>query len=139
MLPQVVIDTNVIFAALYSQFGASNRLLRRVGAGSFDFHLSLPLILEYEDVLKRNAPELLLDDERIDLLLAQWCLDGVAHEIFFKWRPFLRDPKDDLVLEVALAGNCTHIVTHNLRDFQQALTIGVEPITPIQFLELIGD
>jgi predicted nucleic acid-binding protein len=59
MLPQIVIDTNVVYAALYSRFGASNRLMRVAGKGRFDFHLSLPLILQYEDVLKRNALKIL--------------------------------------------------------------------------------
>jgi predicted nucleic acid-binding protein len=138
MPPQIVIDTNVIFAALYSRFGASNRLIRQIGTGAFDFHLSVPLILQYEDVLKRNARKLSLDAHSIDQLLAQWCADGISHEIYYTWRPLLPDARDDLVLELAIAAGCSRIATHNVRDFRGSEAFGIKAVTPLQFLESIG-
>jgi predicted nucleic acid-binding protein len=118
MVPQIVIDTNVVYAALYSRFGASRRLMEKVGKGVFDFHLSIPLVLQYEDVLKRA--------------------DGLEHKIYYTWRPFLPDAKDDLVMELAIAASCTEIVTHNVRDFQGCETFGVKAVKPLQFLKSIG-
>lgn len=54
--------------------------------------------------------------------------------VHFLWRPYLPDPKDDLVLEVALAGGASFIITHNLRDFAGVDSFGIRPVTPAQFL-----
>jgi predicted nucleic acid-binding protein len=67
------------------------------------------------------------------------CAVARHQDIFFLWRPFLRDPGDDLVLEVAVAGSCDHIVTFNLRDFKDIERFGVTCLTPINFLRRIGD
>ena len=40
--------------------------------------------------------------------------------IFFLWRPFLKDPKDDMVLELAVEAEVEYIVTHNLKDLLQS-------------------
>lgn len=66
-------------------------------------------------------------------------LAGQAHlqTIHFLWRPFLPDAKDDMVLEMAFAANCRYIVTHNLRDFRKCGELGVEAVTPRDFLQLI--
>ncbi|MEP6836253.1 MAG: PIN domain-containing protein [Gemmatimonas sp.] len=67
-------------------------------------------------------------------------LCSVAHhrQIYFLWRPFLRDPNDDMVLEVAVEAQCTYIVTFNLRDFVGIEQFGLQAITPGQFLALLG-
>lgn len=58
--------------------------------------------------------------------------------IFFLWRPFLRDPGDDMVLEVAVEAGCEFIVTHNLRDFAGSERFHVRPVSPGEFLRLLG-
>lgn len=138
MAPRIVIDTNVLYASLYSRFGSSRRLMALVGQGAFDFYLSLPLLLQYEDVLKRNAEILALDNRKIDLLLAQLCADGREQQIYYTWRPHLPDPKDDLVLELAVAAGCSRIVTHNMRDFPGCEVFGIKAVKPIEFLKSIG-
>lgn len=55
--------------------------------------------------------------------------------MIFLWRPWLPDPQDDLVLEVALAGGASHIVTHNIRDFAGTDQLGITAVTPDQFLK----
>lgn len=66
-------------------------------------------------------------------------LASQAHlqEVHFLWRPFLRDPDDDMLLELAFAAGCSHIVTHNVNDFVGSKQLGVEAITPRDFLRII--
>ena len=137
---QVVLDTNVLVAGLRSQRGASFRLLPLVGADRrFELNLSVPLVLEYESVLKRPGAIATLSDEDIDSVLDYLCSVGHHREIFFLWRPVLRDPKDDMVLEVAVEASCEFVVTHNLRDFRGIERYGVRSLTPSEFLREIGE
>ena len=136
----VVLDTNVWFAALWSRAGASFRLLSLLGTREdIRIHLSVPLVLEYEQVAKREAGELGLEADDIDDVLDYLCHIAVRHEIYYLWRPVLRDPKDDMVLEVAVAGGCKTIVSYNKRHFEGASKFGVEVITARELLERIGE
>jgi putative PIN family toxin of toxin-antitoxin system len=136
--PEVVIDTCVVIAALRSQLGASHEVLLRTGTGSFEMHLSLPLLLEYEQVAKRQCSELGLTPQTIDDILDYLCSISHQCEIHYLWRPGLSDPDDDMVLEVAVAGQCDSIVTFNVRDFAGARRFGIRVITPQEFLKQLG-
>lgn len=137
---QVVLDTNVLVAGLRSQRGASFRLLTLVGTDRrFELNLSVPLVLEYESVLKRPGAVPTLSDEDIDSVLDYLCSVGHHREIYFLWRPVLRDPKDDMVLEVAVEASCEFVVTHNLRDFRGIERFGVRGVSPSEFLREIGE
>lgn len=130
---RVAVDTNVLVAALRSKRGAAYQVLKRMRERRFEFVLSVPLFLEYEDVLKR--PGLVpLPMATIDKLLKLLARDGIPRDIFFLWRPFLKDAKDDMVLEVALAGGCSAIVTYNTKDFVGADQLNIEVLTPQEFL-----
>lgn len=137
-LPQIVIDTNVLVAGLRSKHGYAFELLKRVGCGCFEINLSVPLLLEYEDVLERPSSR-----EHIPTKIAQHILDfhchiANRHKVFFLWRPHLRDPKDDMILELAVKAQCQLIVTYNHKDFAGCEQFGVEAVTPAQFLAHIG-
>lgn len=132
---RVIVDTNVLFAGLYSSTGASYQILRLVDSGVIRPVLSVPLLFEYEDVLRRNCAELQLSDMQVDVILDNLCALSDFQRVHFLWRPFLRDPKDDYVLEVAVASRSTRIITHNLRDFTGSEEFGIEAIPPRQFLE----
>ena len=141
MLPsdmRVVLDTNVIYAALRSGTGASNALLRQIGTGKFEFYLSVALVLEYESVLKREGQASHYTLADVEALISYLCATGKAQTIHFLWRPQLRDPKDELVLELAANAGCQYIVTFNTRDFVGSEKFGVQTITPAQFLTLLG-
>jgi len=137
-IPSIVIDTNVFVSALRSRLGTSNQFLQLVGTDRFDLHLSVPIVLEYEEVLLRQVPHLPFTAEDIHTLLDYLCASARHHEIFFLWRPTLRDPDDEMLLELAVTGQCSHIITHNIRDFTGAEQFGVEVVTPRLFLRLIG-
>jgi len=136
---QIIIDTNVLLSALRSQFGASFRLLSLVGDTRFQTNLSVALVLEYEDVLKRPEINLDLTHQEIDDVLNFLCQNANLHEIFYLWRPTLRDPKDDFVLELAVESNSDYIVTFNTKDFAEAEKFGIQAVKPGEFLKIIGE
>lgn len=137
---EVVIDTNVLVSALKSKRGASFKLLTLIGQGKFNINLSVPLILEYEDVARRLVRETALDDEDINDILNYICSVSNRREIFYLWRPFLKDPKDDMVLELAVSSNCDMIVTYNKKDFKGVEQyFGIRLLTPKELLLEIGE
>ena len=136
---QVVVDTNVLVAALRSRRGASHRLLSLVGDGRWEMNLSVPLFLEYEDVVKRPDSGLTLSAGEIDDILDFICAEANLREIFYLWRPVLPDPKDDFILELAAESQCDYIVTFNVRDFAGAEKFGIEVVTPQEFLRKLGE
>jgi predicted nucleic acid-binding protein len=115
--PEIVIDTNVLVVGLRSRRGASFMLLSLVGSGRFGINLSVPLILEHEEVLLRCESSIALTRSAIEDVLDYHCSAARRHQIFFLWRPYLKDPRDDMVLELAVKAGCQFIVTYNLRDF----------------------
>jgi putative PIN family toxin of toxin-antitoxin system len=136
---RIIIDTNVFIAALRSPHGASYKLLSLVGMGKFDLSISVPLIFEYEDVAKRQSRSLGLSYRDIDDILDYLCQVGEKRRIFFLWRPLLRDPKDDLILELAVESECDYIVTFNTKDFAGAERFGLNVVRPHEFLAIIGE
>ena len=113
-------------------------MLTLIDTGQFDIHLSVPLVLEYTEVLLRELPNLYLSQEEVDDLIDFYCAVGVPHEIFFLWRPFLRDPKNEMVLELAVKAGCQSIITYNTRDFAGVEQFGLNLLEPSEFLRLIG-
>lgn len=138
-VPNVVIDTNVVIAALRSKRGASNRLLSLVGTSKFEIHDSVALILEYEDVLQRQRTELGLSEEEVSIFIDSLCGMAHHHQIYFLWGPYLTDVNDELVLELAVSANCEYILTHNVRDFRGSDKFGIRAITPKEFLQIISE
>lgn len=63
------------------------------------------------------------------------CAVGIKTKIFYLWRPYLKDPFDDHVLEVTIQSNSQAIVTFNKKDFQEAESLGIRIFTPQEFLE----
>ena len=136
--PRIVIDTCVLVSALRSNRGASFKLIELIGSGKFQASVSVPLILEYEDATRRPEHGARLDQNQIDAVLDYVCEVSDQREIFYLWRPLLKDPKDDLVLELAVESSTDYIVTFNLSDFAGAERFGIDVITPQQFLKKIG-
>jgi putative PIN family toxin of toxin-antitoxin system len=139
MAVQVVIDTNVLVAAARSNAGASFELVRLFAAGDtrWQWNISTGLLLEYEAVLKREqhlqARPLAVVDRFLDDLAAR----ANRHAIFYLIRPFLTDPDDEMILELALASASDYIVTHNRDDFRDASRFGLAVLTPGEFLRFL--
>jgi putative PIN family toxin of toxin-antitoxin system len=133
----IVIDTNVILSALRSTKGASFKLLSIIDENKFEFSLSVPLFIEYESVAKRNPEKLGLSISDIEDILNYLAEISSKREIYFLWRPFLKDPKDDLVLEVAIESESDFIISNNKKDFRNINKFGLKVLTPLEFLKLI--
>ncbi|MEI6652117.1 MAG: putative toxin-antitoxin system toxin component, PIN family, partial [Chlorobiaceae bacterium] len=138
-VPDIVLDTNVIIAALRSKRGASYKLLSLVGTHQFEIHDSVALILEYEDVIQRHREGLGLSNEEVSIFIDTLCSMAHHHKIYFIWRPFLTDPNDELVLELAVSAQCEYIVTHNIKDFRGTEKFSIRAITPKEFLQIIRE
>ena len=137
---RVAFDTSVLVAAVRSRRGASFALVSAIPSPNFEICLSVGLYAEWQDALSR--PEHLPPGQTAeDALGFLRYLAGHAwlQDIFFLWRPFLPDPDDDMILELAFAANCRYIVTHNIRDFRGCEKFGVEPVTPRDFLRIISE
>lgn len=135
---KIVMDTSVLVAAARSRRGASFALVSTIPSSDFQICLSVSLYTEWQAVLTR--PEHL--PPGVTPQMAQGFLRYLAsqahlQEVHFLWRPFLHDPDDDMVMELAIAAGCRYIVTHNVRDFRKAVQLGVTPITPADFLNLL--
>jgi putative PIN family toxin of toxin-antitoxin system len=135
MKTNLVIDTNILVSALKSRNGASFRLLMALQANAFNPCLSVPLFVEYESVLKRPGLLPHMEEHDIDAILDYLLSRASIHEVFFLWRPFLKDPKVDLVLEAAVASQSRYLITFNLRDFADVeKQFGIKVVTPQEFL-----
>jgi putative PIN family toxin of toxin-antitoxin system len=119
MVRRVVLDTSVIVAALRTRHGAANGVLRLVADGRLVLLATPPLFLEYEDVLGRPEHRLVhgLTPEAIEDFLAELAALVEPVDIHFQWRPQVRDPSDEMVLEAAINGRADALVTYNIKHF----------------------
>jgi putative PIN family toxin of toxin-antitoxin system len=138
-IPEIVIDSNVLVAALRSKRGASHHLIRLIGSDRLEINISVPLVLEYEAAATRIVGDIPLDQEDIDAIIDYICKVAHHRQIYFLWRPFLKDPGDDMVLELAVTSGSEIIVTYNVADFEGAEQFGVRVMTAKEFLEEIGE
>ncbi len=132
-LVRVVLDTSVLVAAWRSRLGASFVIVQAAGRGLFEIAVSVSLVAEYESALLRHLSGRQRPRHVRDLV-DQLCAVAVKQQIFFLWRPLLRDPNDDMVVEVAVASQADAIVTHNVRDFAPASRLGIPVLAPGAYL-----
>ena len=135
---EIVLDTNVLVAALRSSQGSSHRLPRLLGDPRFRLNVSVPVALEYEDVLKRDFMHSVIDARDVDDLLDYLFKVSRLVEVRFRLRPSLPDADDERILE--LAAHCqAMIITFNVADFRGAEAYRVPIMRPADFLLLIGE
>ena len=137
---KITFDTNVIISALYSKRGASYRLLSACLAGGLEYAVSPLVALEYEGKIYQKIDEGFLKIRRKDITKI---LDAFFAFAVIVWdpvriRPVLSDPSDDKILECAISGHCTHIITFNKKHFPLGLIrlYGVVAIPPGEFLKI---
>lgn len=134
---RLVVDTNVVVAALRSPSGASAALLERGLDLRFTLLLSVPLALEYEAVCSDPAQRIVsgLSEAEAGTIISALCAVAEPVEGWFLWRPQLRDPGDEMVLEAAANGRADALVTFNKRDFADTVgAFGIEVLSPQQTL-----
>jgi putative PIN family toxin of toxin-antitoxin system len=138
-MKKIVLDTNVFVTALISKRGASFKLLSLVGTERFSIYLSVPLVLEYEDAAKRLLGDKInISEEALDDILDYLCSVAIHQKIFYLWRPMLKDPRDELVLELAANAQADFIISYNERDFVGAERFGIKVLNSKAFLEYLG-
>jgi putative PIN family toxin of toxin-antitoxin system len=120
MSVKIVVDTNVFIGAILSSQGLNRELIRRCLLGEYQPIVSNALYLEYEAVMNRQD---IIDKCQLEQSVIDELLDGFLSvskwvNIYYSWRPNLRDESDNHVLELAIAGNAQILVTNNLRDFR---------------------
>lgn len=135
---EIVLDTNVLVSALRSRRGASFAVLERIGE-DWEPLISVPLILEYEAVGKRECEKLGIPLSTVDAIVRAFCFYGRETNVHFRVRPFLSDPGDEFLLELAVAGAADAIVTHNVRHFAGVEQFGLRVLTPGEFLRKIEE
>lgn len=137
---RLVIDTNVVVAALRSPSGASVALLENALDRRFTLLLSVPLVLEYEAICSDPAQRIVsgLGESEVVAVTSALCAVAEPVESRFLWRPQLRDPADEMVLEAAVNGRADALVTFNRRDFGDIPeAFGIKLISPRQTLPKI--
>jgi putative PIN family toxin of toxin-antitoxin system len=137
---RLVLDTDVVVAAMRSPRGGSAELLRRIHAGAARLLLSVPLAVEYESICHEAEHRLAsgLSAAQVDVFLNGLISLAEPVEIYFLWRPLLRDAGDEMVLEAAVNGRAGALVTFNQRDFGNAPSrFGIDLLLPKEVLRRI--
>ena len=132
-----VLDTSVLISALRSSVGASYAVLQAIRSRRIKIALSVALALEYEDVATRPGMVPALDAKSVGVVVDVLCALAIQQKVFFSWRPYLIDPGDDMVLELALAAGTPYIITNNIKDFAGCESLGIRAIKPAEALKLI--
>lgn len=144
MTMKIVIDTSVVLPALLSIEGVSNKLMLWLFSNNTKMHVvSNTLVTEYQDVLLREKNRKLypqFSKDELTSFIDDICLISHHQKINFLWRPFLKDIKDDMILETAFNGNCNYIITYNLKDFRGVKEkFSIQIVTPKEFLKIVGE
>jgi len=140
---KIVIDTNVLLSALFSNKGKSYKLMELLTAkalkGTIHNVISVPLALEFEEVLLRPKNRQKYDyftHEELRLIISD--VVSISHKtrLHFLWRPFLKDSFDDKVLETAVNGLAQAIITYNTKDFVGVKKhFDIDILTPAELFE----
>ena len=136
---RVILDTNVVLAAMRSQAGASHRLLLTMGHPRWQSVVTPALMYEYEDVARRPGAAPGLSPQDITNILEMIYRESHRQFVWFSWRPLSPDPGDDAILEAAIAGRCDYVVSFNERHLRAAREFSVEVLKPADLLKLIGE
>lgn len=136
-----VFDTNIFVAALRSRRGASFLILKAIRQELIIGGVSEALFLEYAEVLKRdeNLQNFWTTSKDIDIILGVLADVFRPIQIYFKWRPQLSDPDDEMVLECAINAQAQALVTFNVQDFLPAAQyFGIEVVRPGQLVQSLN-
>ena len=134
-------DADAIVAAMRSPSGASAEIIRKVRREKFALLLSVPLAMEYEAVCLRPEHQLAagLSEQEVRIFVDAVIAIAEPVKIHYLWRPQLRDPSDEMVLETAVNGRANLLITFNVRDYGKApARFGIEVMTPREAVERIS-
>jgi putative PIN family toxin of toxin-antitoxin system len=124
-----------------SPTGASAAIIRKARHGKVALLLSVPLAMEYEAVCVRPEHQLAagLSEQEVRIFVDAVIAIAEPVKIHYLWRPQLRDPSDEMVLETAVNGRANLLITFNVRDYGTApARFGIEVMTPREAVERIS-
>lgn len=136
---EAIVDTNVLLSGLASRNGKSFQILQLLAEEKFHVSISVPVVLEYEAVLNKKLDKRVYSDQDIQAIIDFICKIGRHVKVYYLWRPILKDPYDDHLLEVAVAANAKWIITYNVKDFERASTFEISAVTPYEFLQVLEE
>ena len=135
---RIVLNTSVLVAAARYRNGASFKIVSMLPTPEIEIALTVAVYTEWQAVMTRpeNLPPGATPDDALAFLRY---LASIAHlqDVHFLWRPFSRDPDDDMIVECAVASGCEYILTHNVKDFRRVEELKVQAITPAELLNLL--
>lgn len=135
---RIALNTSVLVAAARSRNGASFKIVSMLPTPEIEIALTVAVYTEWQAVMTRpeNLPPGATPDDALAFLRY---LASIAHlqDVHFLWRPFSRDPDDDMIVECAVASGCEYILTHNVKDFRRVEELRVQAITPAELLNLL--
>ncbi len=137
----IVLDTNVLYQALRSQYGASYYILSLIRNNKVSLASSIQVFNEYEEVLKRpsSLKDLKLNNDDTEKVLQFIAFIGKPYTTYYVFRPNLEDESDNIFIELSIAGNCDYLITNNVRDFtikSELIFQDLKIITPAEFVKL---
>ena len=138
---KVVIDTSIWISALITKESNSRKIIRLALQEKLAPQMSEALFHEYESVMKRTKIQkscTLTQKEQVELFNALLSVSR-WNEVYYLWRPNLKDENDNFVIELAVASGAEYVITYNLRDFETAeLSFNCKIITPEKFIKEIS-
>ena len=138
---KVIVDTNVLVAGLIGGKGPNREVLRHCFKGNLQPYIGNALYTEYQDLLSRDNIQTLCKQTSVTLSEFLDDFSSICNpvNVWFLWRPNLKDEADNHIIELAIASNVEYIVTNNITDFSQAELqhVGYTVITPPNLLRII--
>ena len=119
--------------------GAFYKIVNLLDSNKLKTNISVPLILEYESVALSYLDDFNLTESDIKHFLDYLCRIGTRCKIFYLWRPYLNDSRDDLILELALNSQSDYIISYNKKDFKNVKSLGITVLSPKELLQILGE
>ena len=141
-MDKIVVDTNIFISTLFSNRGASFRLVERLieefEKGNRLNCVSVPSIMELEEVIfreKNRKKYSHFSSEDLKLFIDDIVYISNRVKLNYLWRPFLKDSGDDKILETAFNSGAKYIITYNIQDFDGVFeNFKIKIIKPKEYL-----
>jgi putative PIN family toxin of toxin-antitoxin system len=120
MAIKIVVNTSVFVSALIGPSGPGREIIRQCLQARYLPLMGLNLFCEYESVIFRESvlTQCPLSSDEISKLFQAFLSVCEWVNVYYLWRPNLRDEADNHLIELSIAGNARFLVTNNLKDFR---------------------
>lgn len=133
--PRIILDADVLSSAFKSSKGLSYKILSLVSQEKFIHLTSVPVHYVYEDIILRELKKINLAGDTVHKILNSLYLKSKSVQLNQLWLPVMKNPRDDLILETAVLGNCDFIITYHPKEYSLAKGNYPLAITPEECLK----